>query len=38
MMILSFARDYHNQYRIINEGGWNIADADKDHMILRECT
>ena len=27
MMILSLVRDYHNQYRIINEGGWNIADA-----------
>ena len=20
-------RDYHNQHRIVNEGGWNIADA-----------
>ena len=27
MMILSLVRDYHNQYKIINEGGWNIADA-----------
>ena len=27
MMILSLVRDYHNQHRIINEGGWNIADA-----------
>ena len=29
MMILSMVRDYHNQYRIVNEGGWNIADAVK---------
>jgi formate dehydrogenase len=27
MQILSLVRDYHNQHRIINEGGWNIADA-----------
>ena len=27
MQILSLVRDYHTQYRIINEGGWNIADA-----------
>jgi len=27
MMVLSLVRDYHNQHRIINEGGWNIADA-----------
>jgi formate dehydrogenase len=27
MMILSLVRDYHNQHKIINEGGWNIADA-----------
>ena len=27
MLILSLVRDYHNHYRIINEGGWNIADA-----------
>ena len=27
MMILSLVRDYHNQHRIVNEGGWNIADA-----------
>ena len=27
MMILSMVRDYHNQHRIVNEGGWNIADA-----------
>ena len=27
MMILSLVRDYHNQHRIINQGGWNIADA-----------
>ena len=27
MMILSLVRDYHNQHRIINGGGWNIADA-----------
>ena len=26
-MILSLVRDYHNQHKIINEGGWNIADA-----------
>ena len=29
MMILSMVRDYHNQYKIVNEGGWNIADAVK---------
>tara|TARA_B100000575_G_scaffold265910_1_gene242819 strand:+ start:862 stop:2058 length:1197 start_codon:yes stop_codon:yes gene_type:complete len=27
MMILSLVRDYHNQYKIVNNGGWNIADA-----------
>ena len=27
MMILSMVRDYHTQYRIVKEGGWNIADA-----------
>ena len=27
MMILSLVRDYHNQHNIVNEGGWNIADA-----------
>ena len=27
MMILSMVRDYHNQHRIVNEGGWHIADA-----------
>tara|TARA_B100001057_G_scaffold372560_1_gene376786 strand:- start:161 stop:1360 length:1200 start_codon:yes stop_codon:yes gene_type:complete len=27
MMILSLVRDYHNQYKIVNTGGWNIADA-----------
>ena len=27
MMILSMVRDYHNQHKIVNEGGWNIADA-----------
>ncbi len=27
MQILSLVRDYHNQHRIINDGGWNIADA-----------
>ena len=27
MMILSIVRDYHNQHRLVNEGGWNIADA-----------
>ena len=27
MMILSLVRDYHNQYKIIKDGGWNIADA-----------
>ncbi|MBI73624.1 MAG: formate dehydrogenase, partial [Gammaproteobacteria bacterium] len=27
MQILSLVRDYHNQHRIVNEGGWNIADA-----------
>ena len=29
MMILSIVRDYHNQHRIVNESGWNIADAVK---------
>ena len=29
MMILSLVRDYHNQDRIVNEGGWHIADAVK---------
>ena len=27
MMIVSLVRDYHNQHRIVNEGGWNFADA-----------
>ena len=27
MMILSLVRDYHNQHAIVNDGGWNIADA-----------
>ena len=27
MMIVSLVRDYHNQHRIVNDGGWNIADA-----------
>ena len=27
MMILSMVRDYHTQHRIVNEGGWHIADA-----------
>ena len=27
MMIVSLVRDYHNQHRSVNEGGWNIADA-----------
>ena len=27
MMIVSMVRDYHTQHRIVNEGGWNIADA-----------
>ncbi len=27
MMIVSMVRDYHNQHRVVNEGGWNIADA-----------
>ena len=27
MMIVSMVRDYHNQHRIVNEGGCNIADA-----------
>ena len=29
MMILSMVRDYHNQHNIVNQGGWNIADAVK---------
>ena len=27
MMILSLVRDYHNQHKIVKDGGWNIADA-----------
>ena len=27
MMIVSMVRDYHTQYAIVNNGGWNIADA-----------
>tara|TARA_B100001027_G_scaffold209539_1_gene175779 strand:+ start:2609 stop:3808 length:1200 start_codon:yes stop_codon:yes gene_type:complete len=27
MMIVSMVRDYHNQHKIVNDGGWNIADA-----------
>ncbi len=27
MMIVSMVRDYHSQYKIVCEGGWNIADA-----------
>ena len=27
MMIVSMVRDYHTQHKIVNEGGWNIADA-----------
>ena len=27
MMIVSMVRDYHTQYKIVNDGGWNIADA-----------
>ncbi len=27
MMIVSMVRDYHSQHKIVNEGGWNIADA-----------
>ena len=27
MMILALVRDYHTQHKIVNEGGWNIADA-----------
>jgi formate dehydrogenase len=27
MMIVSMVRDYHTQHAIVNEGGWNIADA-----------
>ena len=26
---LNVTRDYHNQHRIVNEGGWHIADAVK---------
>ena len=29
MMILSLVRDYHNQHRIVNEGGWHIARKKK---------
>ena len=29
MMILSLVRDYHNQHKIVNDGGWHIADAVK---------
>ena len=27
MMVLALVRDYHTQHKIVNEGGWNIADA-----------
>jgi formate dehydrogenase len=27
MQVLSLVRDYHAQYKIVVEGGWNIADA-----------
>ena len=27
MMIVSMVRDYHTQYTIVNNGGWDIADA-----------
>ena len=27
MMIVSMVRDYHTQHKIVNQGGWNIADA-----------
>ena len=27
MMIVSMVRDYHSQYKIVCDGGWNIADA-----------
>ena len=27
MMIVSMVRDYHTQHKIVNDGGWNIADA-----------
>lgn len=27
MMVLSLVRDYHAQYKIVVDGGWNIADA-----------
>jgi formate dehydrogenase len=27
MMIVSMVRDYHTQYAIVNNGGWDIADA-----------
>ena len=30
-------RDYHNQHRIVNEGGWNIADAVQRSMTLKVC-
>ena len=29
MMILAMVRDYHNQHKIVNDGGWHIADAVK---------
>ncbi|KFJ69076.1 hypothetical protein DR84_580 [Francisella tularensis] len=35
MMILSMVRDYLTQHEIAKSGGWNIADAVKDLMILR---
>ena len=37
MQILSLVRDYHNQHRIINEGGWNIADAVQRSYDLEGC-
>ena len=37
MMIISMVRDYHNQHRIVNEGGWNIADAVQRSYDVEGC-
>merc|ERR1712093_785727 len=34
MMIVSLVRDYHNQHRIVNEGGWKLPDAVEKELNL----
>ena len=33
----SMVRDYHNQHRIVKEGGWNIADAVQNLPDVEIC-